>query len=57
MIPLQTKRKKSCDLVPLLHFSSEQAMHRYFGNRLVLNLYTWLSLNSELSCLYLHGQK
>ena len=30
MIPLQTKRKKGCDLVPLLHFSSEQAKHRYF---------------------------
>ena len=25
MIPIQTKRKKGCDLVPLLHFSSDQA--------------------------------
>ena len=43
MIPIQTKRKKGCDLVPLLHFSASK--HRYFGNWLILDLYSWLSLN------------
>ena len=55
MTPFQTKRKRV--VILCLFCILLESKHRKFGKRLIIDLYSWVSLNSEHGCLYLHGQK